>query len=225
MTDSTRVQLSPRVTAPTRARLRTEPGLGPISALSIALDSRGSCWRLRVHAELAPASTWRLGELLVLSPLTPSEGTRIVGLACCPGAVGWVVDVLPYYTAPPYDVRDLTEAGYLEIAAADLGMLEPGIHPVGRVELVGSRRRYLANPLVAGNTDVAMTAAQRLVKVSAWQVGTGGVIRAGGSAWTVPLPPNGAASVEHDGFGIGAQTVQFLGFPAGGGGYVIEFQE
>ena len=224
MTDSTRVQLSARTLVPERAHLRTADGLGPFSALSIALDSRANSWRLRVHAELAPASTWRVGELLVPPPLTPSEGTRVVAVCCCPGAVGWVVDALPYVDAPPYNTTDPLEKGYLEISAADVGMVEMGIHPIGRTELIGSRARYLSSGLAAGNTDVAVAAARKIQRVSAWQVGAGGALNVNAGTF-VPIPPNGAASVAVDQFGSGATAVRFLAIPAGGGGYVIEFLE
>lgn len=224
MTDSTRVQLSPRTGAPERARLRTEPGLGPISALSIALDSRGNCWRVRVHAELSPASTWRVGEILVPAPLTPSEGSRVVALACCPGAVGWAIDALPVVAAPPYDTTTPSEKGYLEIAAADVGLLELGIHPIGRVELVGSRRRYTGGGLAAGNTAITIGPERRIQRISAWQDGVGAIFNVNGGA-VVPLPPNGAATLETDQFGWGPAAVWFQNFPALGGGYTIDFLE
>lgn len=224
MTDHARVELNANTAAPVRARLRTEPGLGPISACTIALDSRRNCWRLRVHAELAPASTWRVGEILVPLPLNPAEGTRVVALACCPGAAGWVVDALPYQAAQPYAASDPTEAGYLEIAAADVGMVEPGIHVVGRAELVGARRNYIGDLLAAGNTQITIGPERLIQRVSAWQVGAGGVfgIEAG---FAVPIPPNGAASVAVDRYGTDAGAVWFAAIPAGGGGYVIEFLE
>lgn len=226
MADSTRVQLSARTLVPERAHLRTADGLGPFSALSIALDSRANSWRLRVHAELAPASTWRVGELLVPPPLTPSEGTRVVAVCCCPGAVGWVVDALPYVSAvPPYDTADPLEKGYLEIAAADVGMIEMGIHPVGRTELIGARKNYQSGTMAPGNSQVTVPADRKIQRVSAWQVGVGGIFGIEAYIEAVPIPPNGAASVQVDRFGTGAGAVWFVGIPAGGGGYVIEFLE
>jgi hypothetical protein len=223
--DSTSVELhAAQRAAPQRARLRRAPGLGPLSAITVALDSRANSWRITVAVELREASAWHLGELRVPPALTRQTGSRVVCVACCPGAVGWVVEALPYVDAPPYDTTNPLERGYLEIAAADVGMAETGIRPVGRVELVGARGRYLSGGLAAGNTDVAVAASRKIRRVSAWQVGTGGAFNVNAGAF-VPIPPNGAASVAVDQFGSGATAVRFLALPAGGGGYVIEFLE
>lgn len=223
--DTTRIELhGAQRNAPHRARLRRAPGLGPLSAVTIALDSRRNGWRLGVHVELKEASTWRVGEILVPVPLNPAEGTRVVAVACCPGAVGWAVDAQPYQGAQPYAAADVTEVGHLEIGAADVGMLAPGIHVVGRAELVGARRNYVGDLLAPGNTQITIGPERLIQRVSAWQVGAGGVfgIEAG---LAVPIPPNGAASVAVDRYGTDAGAVWFAAIPAGGGGYVIEFLE
>jgi hypothetical protein len=225
--DSTSVELhAAQRAAPQRARLRRAPGLGPLSAITVALDSRANSWRITVAAELSEASAWHLGELRVPPALTRQTGSRVVCIACCPGAVGWVVEALPFTSAiPPYDTAAPTETGLLEFSAADVGQLEPGIVAVGRAELVGARKGFQSGTMAPGNSQVTVPADRKIQRVSAWQVGIGGVFGIESYVEAVPIPPNGAASVQVDRFGSGAGAVWFVGIPAGGGGYVIEFLE
>jgi hypothetical protein len=203
--------------APQRLRLDRETGLGAVSAIAVALRSTANAWRLAIYAELIEARPWYVGTVVVPIPIVRGEGSHIVAIATVPGATSWIVDAMPDgIPAAPGEVAEL------EIAAADVGVA--GLVAIGRAEIVGERLRYTADSLLAGASVITLATSRRIRRVSAWQDGTGGAMRVNGGAW-IPLPPNGAATLETDQWAIGVASVAFSAIPAGGGGYSIEYEE
>jgi hypothetical protein len=216
MLDSARIEIGARVTvAPQRLRLERTGSAPAVSALAIALQSQSNAWVLEVHAELVPGRPWKIGEIVVPAPSSGIDSSRIVALACVPGARGWMVGIAPHGTP-----LDPDEIGILEIAASDVGLPVPLV-PVAPAFVTSEVRSYMAGTLAAGATSITVPAGTRIGSVSAWQDGDGGTMAVlGGDA--IPLPPTGTVvlRVEVDAIGVGSVT--FAAIPVGGGGYLIE---
>src|SRR4051812_25714678 len=64
-----------------------------LSSLSIALNdtTKGAVWAFDVEAERVDGYLVHVGRMLSIAPSISRKASRLLALAYCPGAVGWVV--------------------------------------------------------------------------------------------------------------------------------------
>lgn len=200
-------------------RVRTHADGAPCPGLVVGLVARQNAWTLRVHAELAgPGDVYLLGVVHVPPAVRASDQARVVAIAHCPGAVAWTVE------AACASVAAAGERSGLELAALLVGSGAPGLHHVPPAELEGARRSYQGGVLEPGDTSVTIGRGSRVLVVSAWQVGEGGTVTIG-SDNAVPLPPDGAVTIEPARYVSAAAGLE-IAFESieTAGGYLIEIE-
>lgn len=216
------------------AQVTYEPGRDcPAVAFFISeRESSQNRWRIQVAARLEQGGAHNLGVVrTTAATISQPDGTgythsrrpgaRCVFIACCPGALGWSAWVEKTYQADgdgaKFNWSDCPEA---------IGL--PGIMPLfGFLE----HPRYTyhsANLAGGGGGSATIRANERVMLVSAWQVGDGGWFRiidpVEGNLHVVTLPPDGSATIRPEGTLWGPCTIScdFTANAAGKGGYLIE---
>ncbi len=218
-----------RVVAGQIARLSLhakESGREEIPSLSVAVAQHynsTAVWSLRIEPRFDKQAVAR--ELGRVETIPPAGGaappSSVAAIASAPGAVGWFVQVERVRVERVGPAQNEDQSIDVDLSAFP-DCCAPGVTPiVGAARLLTEVYSYQGGSLLAGNTNVVVPAGFQVQTINAWQSGTGGTIVVDGGD-TVPLPPDGALQFAPRGTLIGALTVAFGTFPAGGGGYLIE---
>ncbi len=224
--------IRPLDTVPARVELVGEEGARPdLPSVSLTLeDSSAMVWRVELWAEVLRGKHLYLGGLLTYPP-APGQPTRCIAQASCPGAKRWMASIVAERRPPAPAVVNNTRQAELTIAACP-DLLTPGLTVPPAAGIAIGERPGFVEAAIAGNGTVVIdpaptTIPRRIVKLSVYQVGTGGQIGFN-SPWLptvgVVLPPNGALTWD---FGPGVLLpFEFAaaGWPAGGGGFVAEYR-
>lgn len=215
-----------RAQGPVRiSHVARETGRIEVPSLAVAVSQparAASVWTLRIECRLTDQAVTRvLGIVETVPPTVWEVPSKVAAIASCPGIVDWWVQVEYSHTTRAQDDRgDLDD--YIEVdLTSSLDQALPGVTAVdGAARSLLGRYSYMAGVLAPGNTTIT-TPAGMLQTVSAWQVGTGMLVRIDALP-DAPVPPNGSIQLGPQGSYYGPLDVTFTNVPAGGGGYLVE---
>lgn len=182
-----------------------------------------SAWEIRVEARLrgTQAIFRELGGVETIPPSDGGRPSKAVLLAGIPGAVEWVARVSR--VAVHRDGASLPEDEFIDVdvSASMHGGCSHGLWCCpGESREVRNRYAILSGTIPVGGANVVIPASRLIHTVSAYTNDVGGQLTWLGQ--TVVLPQFGSLQLAPRGTYQGPTTLVFAGFPAAGGGYVIE---